>query len=805
MLNKQMEHNIRNYGNEIVTKLFPDNIRVNIGMYIGSKGNQGYLNMIREVFQNAFDEIMRATRGKSPCTIIRIFYDERTYDCMIQDDGRGLPFEKMHDIYAEMSTSSNYEKELGDYSSGKHGLGGKITNALCDKFSAESYQLGEARKIEFDNAISKKGIYVISNKDKLQGTLVSFHPSMEIMGNISLKCEEVLEMMRGIVFLGRLGKIVEFHGISLSGKRFETTIVNEDGILTDIYHRVPSPLITPIAFSGDDGYCKADIALTYDSEDISGVEDIHSYANYSPTTDGTHVKGFKEGVEKFFSDYMNKIYLAKAGSLKGKKSKSNSKPLQVIGADVRYGLRAIVSACALIPIFGGQAKETITNEELKPYVKDLVIKSLELWAKEKPMELNKVCNYLKDVATKRTNDDKEKIKLVSKYKTDALSGGLPKKYVRPQGTKDLEFIIVEGDSAGGSGKNTRCKARQGILPIKGKMPNIFKMTSKNRREFLENDEIAAIINIISDGTGKYGENFMPSDTRYVKIIIMPDSDKDGAHIAVLVLKIFMVLYPRLVEAGMVYRAIAPLYGIPNSRNKDKIDQYFTTRFDYTEWMYKNFSKSNVILKPDKSKLSNAEAEEILYKNSDYIYDMNVFSNRYAIDPILLEQVIFKIIEADRKKKELYNFMKKSIEADKRFRFIKVNNENSIITIKGEFNELIQTIILNRVFMNDLEQLLQHVANNVLLSFILNDKLCSLYELVSKFEKSAPSHIIRYKGLGQMNAKQLQCTTLHPDMDRTLIRYNVVSASEYITKMRALETDKCQLLVGRTNSREDIMD
>jgi len=117
-----MEDNIRGYGNEIITKLFPDNIRVNIGMYIGSKGGKGYLNMIREVFQNAFDEVMRATRGKSPCTIIRVFYDERTLDCMIQDDGRGLPFEKMHDIYAELSTSSNYEKEPGDYSSGKHGL-----------------------------------------------------------------------------------------------------------------------------------------------------------------------------------------------------------------------------------------------------------------------------------------------------------------------------------------------------------------------------------------------------------------------------------------------------------------------------------------------------------------------------------------------------------------------------------------------------------------------------------------------------------------------------------------------------------
>lgn len=520
-MDKTMEENIRGYGNEIITKLFPDNIRVNIGMYIGSKGNSGYLNMIREVFQNAFDEVMRATRGKSPCSIIRIFFDERTLDCMVQDDGRGLPFEKMHDIYAELSTSSNYEKELGDYSSGKHGLGGKITNALCDKFSAESYQLGDARKIEFEDAVvNKKGIYKIPNKNNQQGTLVLFHPSIEIMGGINLTCEEVLAMMRGIVFLGKLGRIVEFHGITNMGKQVETTIVNEYGILTDLLGRVKSQLITPILIGGDDGNCKADIAFTYDGEDT--LEEIHSYANYSPTTDGTHVKGFKAGISKFFMDYMNKIYLAKAGSLKGKKSKSNAKPLQVVASDVSCGLKAIVSACALIPIFGGQAKETITNEELETFIKDLVIKALQSWSKEKPMELNKICNYLKDIAILRTKDEVEKIKIGSKYKTDALSGGLPKKYLRPQGTKDLEFIIVEGDSALGPGRATRCKSRQGMLPIRGKMPNIFNMTDRNRKEFLENDEIAAFINIISGGTGKFGEKFMPSDTKYTKIIIMSD-------------------------------------------------------------------------------------------------------------------------------------------------------------------------------------------------------------------------------------------------------------------------------------------
>jgi len=805
----KMEEIISNYSNEIVTKEFPDDVRINLGVYIGSKGNQGFLNMIREVFQNSFDEVMRGTRSKSPCNIIKVWYDERTCECMIEDNGKGLPFDKLHDVYTKMSTGSNYTKEPYEYSSGVHGMGAKITNALSDKFTVESYILGEARKIEFDNAvITKKGIYKIINNNK-QGTVVSFHPSIEVMGNITLRCEDILEMMRGIVFLEKLGKVIEFHGITVTGKKFETSIISDDGILADIYSRIKTPLITPIIITDDNGYCKANIAFTYEVDEIlyGTPDETHSYVNYSPTFDGTHIKGFKSGLTKFFTDYMNKIYLAKAGSTSNKsskKGKTNNKPLQVSSQDVLIGLRAIVSACALRPIFGGQAKETITNEELEPFVKDLMLRGLEQWSKDKPAELNIVCKYLKDIATLRLAQDKEKVKVSAKYQTDALSAGLPRKYLRPQGTENLEFIIVEGDSAMTGARNTRCKSRQGILPIKGKMPNIFGMTKRNQSDYIGNDEIHGIINILSDGKGKWGPDFMPSDTKYKRIIIMSDGDADGSHIAVLVLKIFMVLYPRLVEASMIHRAITPLYGIPNARDKHKVDRYFTTRVEYTEWLYKNFSKNNTILKPDNKKLSSTEAEEILYKNVDYTYDINVFSKRYAIDPILLEQVIYRILEAKNNKKDLYTFMKKSIESDKKFRFLKVNKENDIVTIKGEFNELIQTIILSKGIMTDLKSLIDHVSNNVLISFILNDNLCTLYEFVTKFEKSAPSQIIRYKGLGEMDPDQLKVTTLHPDMDRTLVRYTLQSASDYITQMRALETNKCQLIVGLSNTREDLI-
>ena len=60
-------------------------------------------------------------------------------------------FDDMKRIYTSQHTSSNYHKKPGEFSSGKHGVGGKVTNALSDSFIVESYILGEARRMEFIN------------------------------------------------------------------------------------------------------------------------------------------------------------------------------------------------------------------------------------------------------------------------------------------------------------------------------------------------------------------------------------------------------------------------------------------------------------------------------------------------------------------------------------------------------------------------------------------------------------------------------------------------------------------------------
>ena len=170
-LSQEMIDNIKSYSEEITTlEDFVAGVRQNVGMYIGSKGNKGFINMIREILQNAIDEMMKKS---SPGDFVKISFDERTNWVIVEDNGRGIPFDDMIRIFQNEHTSSNYKKKKGEYSSGLHGVGAKVTNALSKTFVVESYILGQARRLEFnDGHPSKKGVTKIPNKDNKQEYII---------------------------------------------------------------------------------------------------------------------------------------------------------------------------------------------------------------------------------------------------------------------------------------------------------------------------------------------------------------------------------------------------------------------------------------------------------------------------------------------------------------------------------------------------------------------------------------------------------------------------------------------------------
>lgn len=778
-LTKQMIENINSYSDEIITlEDFVEEVRENIGMYIGDKGNTGFINIIREILQNSIDEMLKAS---SPCQMVILSYDENTRTVIVQDDGRGIPFTDLVRIYTSQHTGSNYNKKKGEYSSGKHGVGAKVTNALAEEMIVKSHILGEGRKIRFCNGhVSKEGIEVIKNPEIYQGTIVEFRP-WKGLGETTITAEDVLELVQLLLPLTNIGNTIIFNAVKRNGTTIQETLVNQDGIITDLIRKTTSPLIAPIMMHKDNGTMKADIALTFDSNDFK-MEEVTTYGNFCPTTDGTHLKGFLDGLTKFFCQYMNKIYL---GNQSNKKNK-----LVIVNNDIKTGLKAIVSVAHLKPLFGGQAKETFRNEDMYPFVKDLTYKSLEEWSKQAPSDLQRLCKYFKDVAEIRCKEDKEKVKISNSYKSNFL--GLPKKYDKPLGDKDLELWIFEGDSAGGQGKSAKDKRTQGVMPIRGKLPNAF---TTERSKFLANEEVSAILYILLNQEYKKGIDI--TNNPWKKVVFGTDADPDGAHIRVLLLRMFLLYLPQFIEDGRVYAAIPPLYGIPKPGGKKGEMEYFTDRYDYITYLKELFVKQFKVQDSKGRLIDNKHMLDILYRNVDYVYDLNKVANTLALDGNLLEMILSL-------SKSPFDTIKTNIE--KNFRFMKVYKNNNTTILEGLVNQKYQTAIMNEQFMHDLNTLQKYITKNDELNFNINGQYNSLYDMMKLFESIAPKDITRYKGLGEMNQSQLGYSTMHPDGNRTLIQYTTESAKKDAEKMRYYN-DNIKELINVENqviTRFDIM-
>lgn len=754
------------------------------GMYIGPIGAHGTVNMFREIFQNAVDQLLY---DKSPCNFITVLFDERTYKFKVTDNGLGIPYEMIVDVYTSGHTSKNFkEKQLGDYSAGVNGIGAKATNALASYFDVYSYRYdGTCKHVLFKRGeLAKEEI--IKNPEHIQGTSVEFEPNPEFMGETPVDPGVIYTLVRDTLSLLPIGAQIDYTSINKKGKVYHELLVNEDGIATNIFGKCLSMLIPPIIISEDNGRMKLDCAFTFDQQDLGG-EDITAFSNMCPNNSSilnTHVSGVIEGVSTWFSNYMNKTFLTDREKQK----------IKVNSADVRTGLKVMISAWHLEPQFTGQAKEVFSNQDFKPFAKDVVINGLDAWAKAKPNDLVKVCKFLKDVALVRIKSDTEKVKITAKYETSATTG-LPRKYVKPtsKNAKEIEVFIVEGDSALSPAREARNTQTQGIFPIRGKILNVFQATPQ---KILANPEIVGIINILGAG---YGKNFKIENLKCSKLIFMTDADNDGAHIADLLLLMCLKLFPGLVESGRVYKAMPPLYAIPTGKNKM---EYFAQRVDYIRYMQKEYYKKNTVQDIKGKQLDPALFSRLLIENSDYIYDLSTIAERYKLSSKLIEIVISSYI-----KKEKFEVLRKRITSEFRF----MNNENitktkDTIQIKGLINGRIETLFYNDRFIRECESIIDPIAKAMKenhMEFIVNGQKVGLYEMVSSAMNSLTS-VSRFKGLGEMNNTQLKESTMNPET-RTLIQYTVDDINETMKIIRQYDSNKKMILqkIGSVN-REDLI-
>ena len=315
--------------------------------------------------------------------------------------------------------------------------------------------------------------------------------------------------------------------------------------------------------------------------------------------------------------------------------------------------------------------------------------------------------------------------------------------------------------------------KQGLFPIRGKIINAFTST---REKVLKNEEVCGIAAILGAGIGK---NFDINKCKFEKIIFMADADYDGYQIRELLMKLFLLYFRPLIEAGRVYIAVPPLYSIKEGKNI----KYFVDRVDYTHYVQKTFSKKFAVGPSAKKLFSSNELVSILYKNSKYADLLDVAAMNYAVHPQLLEFLI-------RYRNKPTAWLKKFLKS--KWRFLTVSNKNGTTVIDGLVGDENYTVICNDKLYSACKGLFSYVDNSLDVYFV-NGQPTTLLELMTLFGKFRPKGIQRYKGLGEMSIKELKYSTLHPDGDRTLLRLTTNNIKKQIQEIKAVQSDISSLL------------
>ena len=185
----------------------------------------------------------------------------------------------------------------------------------------------------------------------------------------------------------------------------------------------------------------------------------------------------------------------------------------------------------------------------------------------------------------------------------------------------------------------------------------------------------------------------------------------------------------------LYVANPPLYGVSLGKNKMK---YFANNIEYVEYVQSVFCKENTVTNIKNRAYTKQQITKILYDNMDYIKYMNHVCSTYAIDPSLMEFILYNIeLGIDSAK------FKSAVE--KQFKFVKVTKENGIIMIRGLVGSHYQTVFCNQRMFADCSRLIEMI-NNSDKFYMVNGQQMTLLGLMNLFNEFEPKNLTRYKGL-----------------------------------------------------------
>jgi topoisomerase-4 subunit B len=524
-----------------------EHVRLRPGMYIGGKDDRALHHMVAEIIDNSMDE---AVAGHA--TWIELELHENGH-VTVRDNGRGIPIDPhpkdpsksaLEIIFCTLNAGGKFSGDSYETSGGLHGVGSSVVNALSDHLRVEVARNRELYAMEFSRGKPQGKLEKIGAAPNRRGTAVTFHPDPDIFGGLKLKPARLFAMARSKAYL--------FSGVEI---RWKCAQADGDTPTEATFH-FPGGLSDFLneTLSGSTTYAEAPFGGTVDFREKFNAPGkvewainwtpsrdgfIQSYCNTIPTPEGgTHEAGFWSAILKGVKAY---------GELVG-----NRKAATITRDDLITGGCALVSCFIREPEFVGQTKDRLATVDAQRMVENAVRDHFDNWLAADTKSAGAILDFLVLRAEERMRRRQEK---ETARKTATKKLRLPGKLTdcTSKTREGTELFIVEGDSAGGSGKGARNRVNQALLPLKGKILNVLGAASGKLNTNAEINDLCEAL-----GVGM-GSKFVLDDLRYDKIIIMTDADVDGAHIAALLMTFFYTQMRPMIDAGHLYLACPPLY------------------------------------------------------------------------------------------------------------------------------------------------------------------------------------------------------------------------------------------------------
>ena len=518
-------------------------VRKRPGMYIGGVGTTGLHHLVWEILDNAVDEAMNGF-----ASTINVTLHADGSSITIADDGRGIPVDKhpatkksaLEVIFTVLHAGAKFEHGSYKTAGGLHGVGASVVTALSSELRASVKRDGVLWEMSFKRG-QPTGPLKKAGAARGTGTTVYFHPDSTIFPKVEFDAATIRERLEVASYIHRGVKVTFDNEPDRQKEVFEHKEGLIDYLKKIVTERSAKPVHeAPFVLERESGP-KLDLVLQWTE---ATDEHIRSYVNGIPTASGgTHENGLRAGLGKAVRNYIDTHSLSPKG-------------VTLSAEDIREGLTGVLSLFIAEPQFQGQTKDRLNNPELTSTLDSAVRPALEHWLNHNRSVAESIVGRIILAARAREASRAAQAEVTRKTATTGRLN-LPGKLsdCSNSGREDSELFVVEGDSAGGSAKQGRDRARQAILPLRGKVMNTEGMTLA---KVLENKELADLVTALGCSMGK---SFELARLRYGKVIILADADSDGHHIATLLLTFLYRHLPQLIANGRVFLAQPPLYRI----------------------------------------------------------------------------------------------------------------------------------------------------------------------------------------------------------------------------------------------------